>query len=47
MKNLESFGVQELGARETKEINGGFLGTLIFGAIVLIAGILLEKKFAN
>jgi hypothetical protein len=39
MKNLQSFGVQELSAKEIKETEGGFLGTLIvIGCCLLLAG---------
>jgi hypothetical protein len=36
MKNLESFGVQELGAKEIGEIDGGIIPLLIIAADVFI-----------
>lgn len=35
--NLESFGVQELNAKEMAEVQGGFLGFLLGAAVVGIA----------
>ncbi|WP_157607933.1 hypothetical protein [Seonamhaeicola sp. S2-3] len=45
MKNLESFGVQELNKKEMKDFNGGFLAELLAAAIFITAGILLKKHF--
>ena len=39
---LENFGVQELDAKEMKEIDGGFLAFLLFGIIALVALIASE-----
>lgn len=36
MKNLKSFGVQALSAKEMKEVDGGIFGILI-AAIIIIA----------
>lgn len=41
MKNLESFGVQEMSAKEMKKVNGGFWGIL---ALVVVIGIAIFGK---
>ena len=39
MKNLQSFGVQEMSSKEIREVEGGFLGCLcVCLAVLYLAG---------
>ncbi|MBL4746441.1 MAG: hypothetical protein JKY08_08735 [Flavobacteriaceae bacterium] len=43
MKNLENYGVQEMGSKESKNINGGIFGIddLIIGVTLLVVGAII------
>ena len=48
MKNLENFGVQELNAKDKKNINGGsWLGNFLLVAAILVVGFFVAANNDN
>ena len=46
MKNLQSFGVQELNSKEIKDVNGGFLPLLFFAIdVVFVTSTLVSYAY--